>query len=40
MRVYHSNNDTNGTMTWDAYVVENYRAADSLGMGVPIVASW
>jgi hypothetical protein len=36
MRVYHSKNDDNGTMRWDAYVVENYRAADSLGMGVQL----
>jgi hypothetical protein len=36
MRVYHSKNDDNGTMRWDAYVVENYRKADSLGMGVQL----
>lgn len=36
MRVYHSKNDDNGTMRWDAYVVENYRTADSLGMGVQL----
>jgi len=35
-RVYHSKNDDNGTMRWDAYVVENYRKADSLGMGVQL----
>ncbi len=36
MRVYHSKNDDNGIMRWDAYVVENYRKADSLGMGVQL----
>lgn len=36
MRVYHSKQDDNGTMRWDDYVVENYRKADSLGMGVQL----
>lgn len=36
IRSYHSKNDDNGTMRWDAYVVENYHAADSLGMGVQL----
>ncbi len=36
IRCYHSKNDDNGTMRWDAYVVENYHAADSLGMGVQL----
>ncbi|MDO8365525.1 MAG: alpha/beta hydrolase-fold protein [Saprospiraceae bacterium] len=34
IRHWHSKNDDNGTMRWDAYVVENYRKADSLGFGV------
>jgi hypothetical protein len=34
IRHWHSKNDDNGTMQWDAYVVENYRKADSLGIGV------
>lgn len=34
IRHWHSKNDDNGTMRWDAYVVENYRKADSLGIGV------
>ncbi len=33
-RHWHSKNDDNGTMSWDAYVVENYRKADSLGFGI------
>jgi pimeloyl-ACP methyl ester carboxylesterase len=34
IRHWHGKNDDNGTMRWDPYVVENYRKADSLGMGV------
>ncbi len=33
-RHWHSKNDDNGTMRWDAYVIENYRTADSLGIGI------
>lgn len=33
-RHWHGKNDDNGTMRWDAYVVENYRKADSLGIGI------
>ena len=33
-RHWHSKNDDNGTMQWDPYVVENYRVADSIGIGV------
>ncbi len=33
-RHWHSKNDDNATMKWDAYVVENFRKADSLGIGV------
>ncbi len=33
-RHWHSKNDDNGTMQWDSYVVENYRVADSLGIGI------
>ncbi|MBL7793201.1 MAG: T9SS type A sorting domain-containing protein [Saprospiraceae bacterium] len=33
-RHWHSKNDDNGTMRWDAYVIENFRKADSLGIGV------
>jgi len=34
LRSYHGKTDDNGVMRWDAYVVENYRIADSLGMGM------
>ncbi|MFN0035154.1 MAG: hypothetical protein ACKVUS_08810 [Saprospiraceae bacterium] len=34
IRHWHGKNDDNGTMRWDSYVVENYRKADSLGIGV------
>ncbi|MDX1912710.1 MAG: alpha/beta hydrolase-fold protein [Saprospiraceae bacterium] len=34
IRHWHGKNDDNGTMQWDAYVVENYRKADSLGIGI------
>lgn len=34
IRHWHSKNDNGSTMGWDAYVVENYRKADSLGIGV------
>ncbi|MCK6694418.1 MAG: T9SS type A sorting domain-containing protein [Thermoanaerobaculia bacterium] len=34
LRHWHSKNDDNGTMHWGAYVVENYRKADSLGIGI------
>lgn len=33
-RHWHSKLDDNGTMRWDAYVIENYRKADSLGIGI------
>jgi Secretion system C-terminal sorting domain/Putative esterase len=33
IRHWHGKSDDNGTMRWDAYVVENYRKADSLGLG-------
>ncbi len=36
MRTWHGKLDMNDAMAWDAYVVENYRKADSLGMGVQI----
>ncbi len=34
IRHWHSKNDNGSTMGWDAYVVENYRKADSLGIGI------
>jgi len=34
IRHWHGKNDDNGIMRWDAYVVENYHKADSLGFGV------
>lgn len=34
IRNYHSKNDDNGIMHWSPYVVENFRKADSLGIGV------
>lgn len=34
LRSYHGKNDDNGTMRWDAYVVESYRIADSMGHGM------
>jgi hypothetical protein len=33
-RVFHGKNDTNPTMEWDAEVVAQYAAADSLGYGM------
>jgi len=33
-RSFHGKNDHNGVMGWDAFVVEQYRAADSLGLGM------
>lgn len=36
IRCYHSKNDENDAMKWDAFVVENYRKTDSLGMGVQL----
>lgn len=33
IRHWHGKNDDNGTMRWDPYVIENYRKADSLGIG-------
>ncbi len=33
-RCFHGKNDTTRAMGWDAVVVEQYRTADSLGMGV------
>ncbi len=36
MRTWHGKQDANDAMAWDADVVENYRLADSLGMGVQI----
>jgi pimeloyl-ACP methyl ester carboxylesterase len=33
-RSWHGKNDDNGTMRWDAYVIENYHTADSLGHGM------
>lgn len=35
-RAYCGKNDYNDAMMWDAYVVENYRKADSLGMGMQL----
>ncbi|MFN0013561.1 MAG: alpha/beta hydrolase-fold protein [Saprospiraceae bacterium] len=34
IRHWHGKNDDNGTMRWDAYVVENFRKADSIGLGI------
>lgn len=39
MRSWHGKNDNNGTMRWDAYVVEQYRAADSMGFGMQLMWS-
>lgn len=36
MRCYHAKNDTGGSNEWDDYVVEEYRAADSLGWGTQL----
>lgn len=33
-RSYHGKNDDNGIMRWDAYVIENYHFADSVGHGM------
>ncbi len=33
MRSFHGKHDVNGTMEWDADVVAQYRAADSIGLG-------
>ncbi len=33
-RSFHGKNDNNNTMMWDAFVVEQYAKADSLGMGM------
>lgn len=38
-RSFHGKNDDNGTMRWDAYVVENYHHADSVGMGAQLLWS-
>lgn len=38
-RSYCGKNDDNGTMMWDAYVVEQYRDADSLGHGMALMWS-
>ncbi len=34
IRHWHGKSDDNGTMRWDAYVIENYHKADSIGLGV------
>ncbi|MEZ4920390.1 MAG: T9SS type A sorting domain-containing protein [Saprospiraceae bacterium] len=39
IRSYHSKNDEDGVMKWDELVIENYRAADSLGMGIQLLWS-
>jgi len=36
MRSWHGKNDDNGTMEWDAYVVAEYKRADSLGLGMQL----
>ncbi len=36
MRTWHGKRDSNDAMAWDEEVVNNYRIADSLGMGVQI----
>ncbi|MBL7826566.1 MAG: T9SS type A sorting domain-containing protein, partial [Saprospiraceae bacterium] len=36
MRSFHGKNDTGGSNEWDAYVVNQYRAADSLGIGAQL----
>jgi hypothetical protein len=36
VRMYHGKNDDNGVMMWDAYVVQEYRKADSLGWGMQL----
>lgn len=36
IRSYHGKNDDNETMQWDAYVVENYRRADSTATGAAL----
>ncbi|HFA48451.1 MAG TPA: T9SS type A sorting domain-containing protein [Bacteroidetes bacterium] len=36
IRCWHGKNDNNNAMGWDEEVVENFRAADSLGMGVQV----
>lgn len=33
-RHWHSKNDDNGTMRWDAYVVENFQHTDAAGIGI------
>jgi hypothetical protein len=36
MRSWHGKNDDNDTMEWDAYVVAEYKRADSLGWGAQL----
>ncbi len=36
MRSWHGKNDDNGTMQWDAYVVEEYQRADSSAWGIQL----
>lgn len=35
-RSFHGKNDTSDTMMWDAFVTDQYRLADSLGMGMQL----
>jgi pimeloyl-ACP methyl ester carboxylesterase len=35
-RSYHGKNDDNGTNRWDAWVIENYTKADSMGHGMQL----
>lgn len=36
VRMFHGKNDDRGLMKWDAYVVQEYRKADSLGWGMQL----
>ncbi len=36
VRMFHGKNDNNGVMMWDAYVVSEYKKADSLGWGMQL----
>lgn len=36
VRMFHGKNDDNGVMMWDAYVVSEYKKADSLGWGMQL----
>ncbi len=39
VRMFHAKNDDNGVMMWDAYVVSEYKKADSLGWGMQLYRS-